>query len=113
MFESTCSRIAHLYRRFPYEKHQSGFDYKGRNNKRVAEIWFEDYKQYVYARNPERFRNLQVDIGDISQQVKLKKNLHCKPFSYFLNHIAIGMLERFPLVDFENFASGEVRELSN
>lgn len=79
-----------------------------RNNKRVAEIWLEEYKQYFYSRNPERYRNLQVDIGDISQQLNLKKSLGCKPFSYFINNIALGMLERFPLVDFENFASGTV-----
>lgn len=30
LYESKCSRVAHLYRRFPYEKHQSGFDYKAR-----------------------------------------------------------------------------------
>lgn len=30
LYESPCSRVAHLYRRFPYAKHQSGFDYKAR-----------------------------------------------------------------------------------
>lgn len=79
----------------------------------MAEIWFEDYKQYVYARNPERYRNLQVDIGDISQQLGLKKSLGCKPFSHFINTIASGMLETFPLVDFENFASGTVSLKAN
>lgn len=74
----------------------------------MAEIWLEEYKQYFYARNPERYRNLQLDFGDISQQLILKKSLDCKPFSYFLDHIAADMLDRFPLVDYDNFASGTV-----
>lgn len=30
LFETPCSRIAHIYRRFPYSKHQHGIDYKAR-----------------------------------------------------------------------------------
>ena len=32
LYEAVCSRVAHLYRRFPYMKHQSGFDYKARSD---------------------------------------------------------------------------------
>lgn len=77
-----------------------------RNNKRVAEIWLDEYKKYFYARHPDRYRDL--DIGDISQQVALKQKLNCKPFSYFLEHVAPDLLERFPLEDFPHFASGTV-----
>lgn len=30
LYETPCSRIAHIYRRFPYVKHQKGIDYKAR-----------------------------------------------------------------------------------
>jgi polypeptide N-acetylgalactosaminyltransferase len=30
LYEAPCSRMAHLYRRFPYRKHQNGVDYKAR-----------------------------------------------------------------------------------
>lgn len=30
LYETPCSRIAHIYRRFPYSKHQHGIDYKAR-----------------------------------------------------------------------------------
>lgn len=30
LYETPCSRIAHIYRRFPYSKHQNGIDYKAR-----------------------------------------------------------------------------------
>lgn len=107
LFESPCSRIAHIYRRFPYAKHQNGVDYKARNNKRVAEIWLDDYKKYFYARHPERYERIK-DIGDLSAQLALKQKLECKPFSHFLEKVAPDMLERFPLEEFKNFASGTV-----
>lgn len=80
-----------------------------RNNKRVAEIWLENYKQYLYARHPERYEHL--DVGDISKQLALKQKLQCKPFSIFFDLIAPDMLERFPFVDFPDFASGTVCEI--
>lgn len=30
LYETPCSRVAHIYRRFPYAKHQNGTDYKAR-----------------------------------------------------------------------------------
>lgn len=75
----------------------------------MAEIWLDEYKQYFYSRHPERYQELDEEIGDVSQQIALKKKLNCKPFSYFLENIAPDMLERFPLVDFDHFASGTVR----
>lgn len=77
-----------------------------RNNKRVAEIWLDEYKKYLYLRHPERYRNL--DIGDISRQLALKKYLQCKPFSYYFDKIAPDSLKRFPLEEYVNFASGTV-----
>jgi polypeptide N-acetylgalactosaminyltransferase len=77
-----------------------------RNNKRVAEIWLDDYKQYFYERHSERYESLE--IGDISKQLALKEKLSCRPFHYFFDKIAPDMLERFPLIEPEHFASGTV-----
>lgn len=30
LYEAPCSRVAHIYRRFPYKKHQQGIDFKAR-----------------------------------------------------------------------------------
>lgn len=77
-----------------------------RNNKRVVEIWLDGYKKYFYDRHPERYENL--DVGDLTPQLLLKRKLNCRPFSYFLEVVAPDMLERFPLEEFKDFASGTV-----
>lgn len=97
LYEVPCSRIAHLYRRFPYEKHDNEIDFKAENNKRVAEIWLEDYKEALYSRHPERYKRIKIDEEDIEEQLELKEYLKCKPFSYFFNELATDMLERYPL----------------
>lgn len=66
----------------------------------------DDYKKYFYQRHSERYENL--DIGDISKQLALKKQLICRPFDYFFDVIAPDMLKYFPLIDPVHFASGTV-----
>lgn len=65
-----------------------------------------DYKNFIYARHPERYAN--VDVGDISQQLQLKKDLNCKDFRYFFDTIAPEMLEFFPMIEHTEFAHGTV-----
>jgi polypeptide N-acetylgalactosaminyltransferase len=97
LVEVPCSRIAHLYRRFPYEKHDHDGDFKAANNKRVAEIWLDDYKAALYSRHPERYKRIEIDEEDIQEQRELKKELRCKPFKYFVENVAPDMLGRYPL----------------
>lgn len=113
VFEHPCSRIAHLYRRFPYEKHDNEIDFKAANNKRVAEIWLEDYKEALYSRHPERYERIEVDTEDIADQLALKKSLNCLPISYFFEKLAPDMLDRYPITEYKHFASGGVSCLVN
>lgn len=106
--EHPCSRVAHLYRRFPHEKHDNELDFKALNNKRVAEIWLEEYKESLYSRHPERYNRVDISEEDIEEQLALKESLNCLPMSYFFEKLAPDMLERYPLKDFKNFASGGV-----
>lgn len=69
----------------------------------------DEYKEYVYMRNPERYKN--VDPGDISYQQSIRKKLQCKPFSYFINTVAPDMLEYFPLIDYPAFAYGAIQSM--
>lgn len=46
----------------------------------------DEYKEYVYERNPERWN--AIDHGDVSHMLGIKKKLNCKPFKYFLEQVA-------------------------
>ena len=76
------------------------------NYKRVAEIWMDDYAKYLYDREPDLWNN--IDVGDTSYMKGIKEKLKCKPFSYFLEHVAPDMLERYPYIEPPEFASGAV-----
>lgn len=77
-----------------------------RNYKRVAEVWMDDYKNFIYSRDPERYD--KVEPGDLSYQFSIKNKLKCKPFSYFIEKVAPDMLENYPLIDPPPFAKGAV-----
>ncbi|XP_070508754.1 N-acetylgalactosaminyltransferase 6-like [Chironomus tepperi] len=110
MYDVPCSRVGHVYRgSMPFEDDRKGTDFLSINYKRVAEVWMDEYKEYVYMRNPERYKN--VDHGDISYQQSIRKKLQCKPFSYFINTVAPDMLEYFPFIDYPAFASGAIQSL--
>lgn len=66
----------------------------------------DEYKEFIYARNPQRYKD--VPTGDISYQLSIKKKLNCKPFSYFIETVAPDMLPFYPLVDPPPFAYGVV-----
>lgn len=67
----------------------------------------DDYKQYVYDRNPKRWN--KIDAGDVSYMLGIKQKLNCKSFKYFLEEVAPDMLARFPTVEPPAFALGGVR----
>lgn len=94
-----CSRVGHVYRGFmPYNFGKLSRKKKGPlitiNYKRVIETWFDEkYKEYFYTREPlARF----LDMGDISEQLKLKNRLQCKSFDWFMENVAFDVLEKFP-----------------
>lgn len=45
------------------------------NYKRVAEVWMDEYKEYLYLRRPQ-YRNLEV--GDLTAQIEIRERLQCK-----------------------------------
>ena len=65
-----------------------------RNYKRVIETWFDDdYKEYFYTREP--LARL-VDMGDISEQLQLKKDKNCKSFDWFMKEVAYDVFDKYP-----------------
>lgn len=71
----------------------------------------DEYKEYFYQRDPERYAKTQ--IGDISYQLYIKKRQQCKPFKYFIEKVAPDMLERYPFHEKPEFASGAIQSLAD
>lgn len=92
-----CSRVGHVYRGFmPYNFGKLAEKKKGPlitiNYKRVIEVWFdEQHKEYFYTREPLA-RGL--DMGDISSQLKLKEELNCKSFQWYMENVAYDVYDK-------------------
>lgn len=106
-----CSHVGHVYRGFmPYNFGKLAFKKKGPlitiNYKRVIETWFDEkYKEYFYTREPlARF----LDMGDITEQLELKRKLKCHDFGWFMENVAYDVLDKFPELP-PNLEWGELR----
>lgn len=68
----------------------------------------DEYAEYVYR----RLSHLRtMDPGDLKEQKALRKKLHCKSFKWFMEKIAFDLVEVYPLVEPDDFASGEIRNI--
>lgn len=75
------------------------------NLKRVAEVWMDEYAEYIYQRRPE-YRHLSA--GDVVAQKKLRGSLNCKSFKWFMTKIAWDLPKFYPPVEPPAAAWGEV-----
>ena len=78
-----CSQVGHIYRsKSPYTW-RSGVNAFRKNSIRLAEVWMDEYAQYFY----DRTGNYKEDFGNISERVKLRQDLDCKSFKWYIENI--------------------------
>lgn len=79
-----CSHVGHVFRnRRPYGN-IGGADSLVRNSLRVVHVWLDDFKEYYFLIRPDA-RNMSY--GDITDRIALRKQLGCKPFSWYLANV--------------------------
>jgi len=78
-----CSHVGHIFRkRSPY-KWRSGVNVLRRNSVRLAEVWMDEYKEYYY----QRIGHDLGQFGDVSSRKKIRTDLSCKSFKWYLDNI--------------------------
>ncbi|KAL0161862.1 hypothetical protein M9458_041258, partial [Cirrhinus mrigala] len=75
------------------------------NLKRVAEVWMDEYAEYIYQRRPE-YRHLSA--GDVAAQKELRNRLNCRNFKWFMTEVAWDLPKHYPPVEPSAAAWGEV-----
>ncbi|KJH48499.1 ricin-type beta-trefoil lectin domain protein [Dictyocaulus viviparus] len=107
MVDAPCSRVAHIYRcKYAPFKNAGIGDFVSRNYKRVAEVWMDEYKQYLFKHRPSLEA---VDAGDISKQKAIRARLKCKSFDWFMKEVAFDQDLYYPAVEPKPSARGELR----
>ncbi|TRY73495.1 hypothetical protein TCAL_11679 [Tigriopus californicus] len=108
MFDAPCSRIGHIYRKFaPFSSGGFG-NYLGKNYRRVADVWMDEYAEYIYKRKPNY---KSIDPGDISKQKALRERLQCKSFKWFMENVAFDQPKHYPPVEPDDYAHGFIKNV--
>jgi polypeptide N-acetylgalactosaminyltransferase len=108
--DTPCSRIGHIYRGSAIFDNPRGNDFLTINYKRVAEVWMDEYKEYLYDKSP-KYR--VVDAGDLTKQKALREKLQCKSFDWFMKEVAFDLMDKYPPVEPPDFAAGRLQSVAN
>ncbi|KAM6259703.1 polypeptide N-acetylgalactosaminyltransferase 5 isoform 1-T1 [Spheniscus humboldti] len=82
-----CSRVGHIFRNDnPYSFPKDRVSTVERNLARVAEVWLDEYKELFYG-HAYHLVLKNLDVGDLTQQIRLRKKLQCKSFKWYLENV--------------------------
>ncbi|XP_072179321.1 polypeptide N-acetylgalactosaminyltransferase 1-like [Diadema setosum] len=79
-----CSHVGHIFRRKAPYTNDHHHDFLSHNNKRLAEVWLDEYKEFFYFVSPY---TLAVDEGNITDRLELRRRLGCKSFKWYLENV--------------------------
>ncbi|XP_068123471.1 polypeptide N-acetylgalactosaminyltransferase 6 [Hyperolius riggenbachi] len=83
-----CSVVGHVFRTKSPHTFPKGTQVITRNQVRLAEAWMDDYKEIFYRRNQQAAKMVKErNFGDITPRLKLRHDLQCKNFSWYLQTI--------------------------
>lgn len=90
-----CSHVAHIFRKsspYTFRPGKEVGDVLYTNLARVAEVWMDEWRQFFYNVNPIvnitlNKVGLTAAFEDIEARKRLRKELNCKSFSWFLDNI--------------------------
>ncbi|KAH8352919.1 hypothetical protein KR084_007287 [Drosophila pseudotakahashii] len=112
LLDVPCSRVAHIFRGpMKPRGNPRGFNFVAKNHKRVAEVWMDEYKEYVYSRDRATYD--EVDPGNLTRQLGIRERLKCKSFHWFMTEVAPDFLVKFPPVEPPSYASGALQNKAN
>ncbi|KAM8841024.1 polypeptide N-acetylgalactosaminyltransferase 15-like [Spinachia spinachia] len=81
-----CSRVAHLDHHHPPDRFPDQ-ELLQRNKIRIADTWMDAYRKIFYRRDTLAHFIRQSESPDITERLRLKRNLGCRNFHWYLTTV--------------------------